>query len=492
MGDGGPENNTNNKKAPRDFDFGKILGEGSYSTVIYAKERSTDREFAVKILDKKHIIKEKKVKYVQIEKDVLNRVSHPFVIRLFYTFQSSSSLYFVLEYASNGDLLGLLRTHVFDPPACQFYTAEIVEGVQYLHGKGVIHRDLKPENVLISSTMHIKIADFGTAKIMATPSDGSEREGVSESQGHESSDPDGSKKNSFVGTAEYCSPELLNDRAASYSSDIWAIGCILFQLCSGRPPFKGNNEYQTFQKIIKLEYSFPSGFPQSARSLVEQILDLQPERRPSFTEIKSSPFFDGMIEWSNLPLATPPNLQPQIKSSSSDALLSSDEELLMMTSDLAIDDGGGPGEIGAELHYPYEVADVLPHPNGDSDAMTVHYQREQALLRQKSSPLSPLVEPNELIVLAGSVFKRKGLFVKKRGLMLTDKPRLCFFDEDSFSPKQEIPWHETLTVQMEDRRNFIIHTPKRSYYLRDIDQNAQRWVDAVDNVKGHPPSVKEK
>jgi hypothetical protein len=142
------------KRTPKDFTFGRVIGEGSYSTVIYAKEVATDAEFAVKILDKRHIIKEKKVKYVQIEKEVLNKVSHPFIVRLFYTFQSTNSLYFVLEYASNGDLLTLLRKMSFDLSAVRFYMAEIVKGIEYLHSQQIIHRDLKPEVRIYFYTAH--------------------------------------------------------------------------------------------------------------------------------------------------------------------------------------------------------------------------------------------------------------------------------------------------------------------------------------------------
>ncbi|KAJ3025137.1 pkb-activating kinase-like protein, partial [Rhizophlyctis rosea] len=200
------------------------------------------------MLDKKHIIKEKKIKYVNVEKDVLNLCDHPGVVKLYYTFQDGASLYFCLEFAREGDLLGVLRKcGSFEKDTARFYVGEIVEVVGYLHGVGVVHRDLKPENILLDENMHIKITDFGTAKIKK-PSDPSTSSSSSTTPDSEPT----KQRNSFVGTAEYCSPELLNDRQATESSDIWAIGCILYQLLSGKPPFRASNDYQTFQKITNL------------------------------------------------------------------------------------------------------------------------------------------------------------------------------------------------------------------------------------------------
>lgn len=134
------------KRVPSDFVFGKILGEGSYSTVVLAREKATQQFFAIKVLNKRHIIKEKKIKYVNVEKDVLNKLNHPFIIKLYYTFQDQDSLYFALELAKHGDLLRYIRKlgH-FDIPASKFYIAELILAVEHMHSKGVLHRDLKPE-----------------------------------------------------------------------------------------------------------------------------------------------------------------------------------------------------------------------------------------------------------------------------------------------------------------------------------------------------------
>ncbi|KAJ1819738.1 serine/threonine protein kinase [Coemansia sp. RSA 2675] len=281
------------KRAVEDFEFGDTLGEGSYSTVVEATERASGRVYAAKILDKRHIIKEKKIKYVNIERDILQALHHPFIVRLHYAFQDSQSLYFVIDLAANGELLSWIRKLGGLAEECaRFYLAEIILAVEYMHMERTLHRDLKPENILLGSDMHILITDFGTAKMFP--------KGESDQ-----------RANSFVGTAEYVSPELLTEKSADRNSDLWAIGCIAYQLLAGRPPFKGSNEYQTFQKILKLDYAFPPTMPPLACDMVERILAIEPEgrlgstQRGGFKELKAHPFFHG-FDWQDLPTRTPP------------------------------------------------------------------------------------------------------------------------------------------------------------------------------------------
>lgn len=271
------------KKNVKDFKFGKTLGVGSYSNVILATDKTTNRNFAVKVLDKRHIIREKKVKYVNIEKNTLNRLGkRNGIIHLFFTFQDEASLYFVLDYAENGELLSLIKKYgSLNEETTRFYGAQILDAVKYMHDNGVVHRDLKPENILLNSKMQLQITDFGTAKLL-------EKDEVSGLY------PADTKARSFVGTAEYVSPELLNEKAIGKPCDIWAFGCIIYQMIAGKPPFKATNEYLTFQKIIKLQYAFTAGFPMSVRDLIKRILVRNPDDRITIKEIQNHHFFQSI------------------------------------------------------------------------------------------------------------------------------------------------------------------------------------------------------
>ncbi|KAI1472115.1 kinase-like protein [Daldinia caldariorum] len=303
------------KKGVRDFSFGRVLGEGSYSTVYFATDRQTLKEYAIKVLEKKHIIKERKIKYVNIEKDTLNRLTeHPGIVRLYYTFQDENSLYYVLDLCNGGELLGVLKkTGTFDVECTRFFGAQILDAIEYMHSRGVIHRDLKPENVLLDDQLHVKITDFGTARLLSDPrqQQAPRIEDIGTSSRSKDQDDD-SRAASFVGTAEYVSPELLTNKNACKASDLWAYGCIIYQLLAGRPPFKAGSEYLTFQKIVNLDYEFPVGFPPAARDLVERCLVLDPARRLTIEHIKNHEFFEGQQFGKILWKSKAPRLRPYV------------------------------------------------------------------------------------------------------------------------------------------------------------------------------------
>lgn len=458
------------KKKPSDFVFGKVIGEGSYSTVFLAKEISTKKEFAIKVLEKRHIIKEKKTQYVTREKEVLLRIDHPFFIKLHFTFQDEDRLYFGLNYAKHGELLDYIkRLGCFDENCTRFYVAEITEALEYLHSVGIIHRDLKPENILLNDDMHIQITDFGSAKIVDT---------ASEAMSEETNKP---RRSSFVGTAQYVSPEILKSNCCYYSSDLWALGCIIYQLMSGQHPFWGSHEYQIFQKIVKLDYEIPDGFPPAARDLVTQLLVLDYKERLGCAEkggygpLKAHPFYAG-IEWGTLHLQQPPEIMPFLPANSENS------ENLWGQYKPGLDDQRLSKllETDLALTTPTSAAEKKLVQNGAS-CLADDDRRKKLDEQSKTNVFHRFVQGN-LIIKQGFLDKRKGLFARRRMFLLTEGPRLFYVDAANMVLKGEVPWSKDLRPEAKNFKIFFVHTPNRTYYLEDPEGNALKWCKKIEEV----------
>lgn len=300
-----------------EFELGRIYGVGSYSKVVRAKKKDTGNVYALKIMDKKFITKENKISYVKMERIVLDQLDHPGVIRLFFTFQDTYSLYMALESCEGGELFDqIIRKGRLSEDEARFYAAEIVDILEYLHSVGLIHRDVKPENLLLTSDGHIKIADFGSVKptrdtpIKVLPNSTTERACT------------------FVGTAAYVPPEVLNSAPATFGNDLWALGCTLFQMLSGSSPFKDASEWLIFQRITARDLRFPQYFSDEARDLVDKLLDMDPIKRPGagpdgYASLKKHPFFRG-IDWKNIRKTRAPKLAVEENANEDDDTQDSD------------------------------------------------------------------------------------------------------------------------------------------------------------------------
>ena len=154
-----------------DFVIGDTIGEGSFSYVVRARRRESGEDVAMKVMNKQQIVRENKVKYVKNERDVLGQIDHVGVVRMLFTFQDASSLFVGMELAEGGELFQQLRERkAFPAELARFYAAELTDVLEYLHEKiGCVHRDLKPENILLTRDGHVKLADFGSSKLITKP-----------------------------------------------------------------------------------------------------------------------------------------------------------------------------------------------------------------------------------------------------------------------------------------------------------------------------------
>jgi len=148
-----------------DFEIIRVLGKGSFGKVMLVKKVANGELYAMKVLSRSFVARRKQIEHTRTERRILGKITHPFIVKLHYAFQTEKKLYFVLDYAAGGELFyHLEKMKKFPESYVVFYIAEITLALEELHRNQVIYRDLKPENILFDNEGHIKLADFGLAK----------------------------------------------------------------------------------------------------------------------------------------------------------------------------------------------------------------------------------------------------------------------------------------------------------------------------------------
>ncbi|XP_067144213.1 putative protein kinase C delta type homolog isoform X2 [Centruroides vittatus] len=268
-----------------DFNFIKMLGKGSFGKVMLAEMKGQNRYFAVKCLKKDVVLEDNDIECTMIERKVLALGSnHPYLCKLYCTFQNESHLFFVMEYLSGGDLMfHIQQIGRFDQDRARFYSAEIVCALKFLHRKGIVYRDLKLDNILLDNSGHVKISDFGMCKT-----------GIKNDR----------RANTFCGTPEYIAPEIIKGQTYNQSVDWWSFGVLLYEMLIGQSPFNGTDEDELFWSVCNEEASFPRFISKEAKHIISLFLIKNPERRLGMPEcaagdVCSQPFFQ-VINWDRL------------------------------------------------------------------------------------------------------------------------------------------------------------------------------------------------
>lgn len=261
------------------------LGRGSFGIVYKVEKKNTNEIFAMKCLSKVALKRQRQLKYAISECKIMKILKHPFVLTMYYAFQTNQSLYMILEMCPNGDLLGLIEKYTkVSEDVVSFYTAETLLALEYLHSLDIIYRDLKPANILIDSDGHAKLADFGLAKedIKNTPA------------------------MTLAGSPAYLPPEIVNSKGASPASDIYSLGVMIYELLTGYLPYYNQDIELLFNSIKKDKINFPGNLSNEAKELITALMQKKTSKRPGIGQIKKFAFF-RKIDWDELPKK---NLRP--------------------------------------------------------------------------------------------------------------------------------------------------------------------------------------
>ncbi|KAL0210444.1 hypothetical protein RCL1_004880 [Eukaryota sp. TZLM3-RCL] len=424
-----------------DLELGPVIGEGSYAVIRLARRKSDGTLFAIKIISKAHVLRLNKVSYVQQERNVLASVSHPNVISLLACFQDSRFLYFVLELATCGDLQVFIKKNGPLPqPVVEFYSLQLISALHYLRSVDVIHRDLKPSNVLIADNKSLKLTDFGTAKPGAN--NVAEQAQVAPS---------------FAGTAAYVPPEMLESGEFSLATDLWSLGCVIYEMIEGSPPFVANTDYLTFQLILEGSVTFSEKFSEDARNLILSLLHKNPLERLGIDDVSSisrHPFFQNYsLNFVNTVDCPPVEIFQGLVFS----------RLLTWLDD----------DLTAEFDDISQVSSPAPRRNSISNT------EKQVCLLSTDNRWKYFLNEGECVIFTGLIKKRTRITPwKTRRLVLTDKPRLFYVDVGRMEVRGEIPWsfsvdELTVVIPTSSKAQFFrIDIPKRKYILEAIDGNS--------------------
>ncbi|XP_008288587.1 serine/threonine-protein kinase Nek3 [Stegastes partitus] len=247
----------------------KVIGEGSFGRAVLVRCKSSQEQYVVKEIQLPK--NQSKLENSRREAILLSRMKHPHIVAFREAFEADDLLCIVMEYCSGGDLLQRIRqqkTTQFSVDNILKWFAQMCAGAKHIHDKRVLHRDLKSKNIFLADNGTIKLGDFGSACILNS----------SKAYAH-----------TYVGTPYYVAPEIWDNKPYNNKSDVWSLGCVLYELCTLRHPFQASSWKSLILKVCRGAYPpLPNHLPYELQYLVKQMFKTNPKDRPSLHTILTS------------------------------------------------------------------------------------------------------------------------------------------------------------------------------------------------------------
>ncbi|DBA02037.1 TPA: LOW QUALITY PROTEIN: hypothetical protein N0F65_000284, partial [Lagenidium giganteum] len=263
----------------------KCIGRGSYGSAHLVRERATDDKYVVKKIPME-LLTEKEKELAFREVDLLAKLKHPNVVEYKENFVADNVIHIVMAYCDGGDLAGRIRdkaqqvatdsTAYFDIRQILDWFVQMAMAIKYLHEQHILHRDLKTSNIFLTRENVVKLGDFGIAKSLDSTLD---------------------QAKTVVGTPYYMSPEVCESKPYSYASDVWSLGCVLYEMCTTKHAFDGPNILTLIIKIVQQEFApLPPHYDQAVTDILTLLLKKNPDERPTVEQIFMMPYIRSHMQ----------------------------------------------------------------------------------------------------------------------------------------------------------------------------------------------------
>uniref|UniRef100_A0A8C5E9E3 Serine/threonine-protein kinase PLK n=1 Tax=Gouania willdenowi TaxID=441366 RepID=A0A8C5E9E3_GOUWI len=258
-------------KTGKSYSKGKLLGKGGFARCYEMTDLSNNKMYAVKVIPQSRVSKPHQRDKITNEIELHKTLSHKHVVKFSHHFEDHENIYIFLELCSRKSLAHIWKArHTLTEPEVRYYLKHIISGLKYLHSRGILHRDLKLGNFFVNENMELRLGDFGLAAKLETVEQ---------------------RKKTICGTPNYLAPEVLNRQGHGTESDVWSLGCVMYTLMCGSPPFETLDLKETYKCIKEVRYNLPSSLSPTAQKLISGILQKNPSDRLTLDQILNHEFF---------------------------------------------------------------------------------------------------------------------------------------------------------------------------------------------------------